>query len=81
MDIQPETVILADMRVVELFFISFLNSVIEVSVPNTEVSVSLKGDEENFVFSVSNTMDSQTIEEALSRIETENERRNFTKKG
>ena len=61
MDIQPETVILADMRVVELFFISFLNSVIEVSVPNTEVSVSLKGDEENFVFSVSNTMDSQTI--------------------
>ena len=65
MDIQPETVILADMRVVELFFISFLNSVIEVSVPNTEVSVS-------------NTMDSQTIEEALSRIETENERRNFT---
>lgn len=78
MDIQPETVILADMRVVELFFISFLNSVIEVSVPNTEVSVSLKGDEENFVFSVSNTMDSQTIEEALSRIETENERRNFT---
>lgn len=78
MDIQPETVILADMRVVELFFISFLNSVIEVSVPNTEVSVSLKGDEENFVFSISNTMDSQTVEEALLRMETENEKRNFT---
>lgn len=78
MNIHHDTVILADMRIVELFFISFLNSVIEVSVPDTEVSVSLNDDEENFIFSVSNTMDSQTVEEALRRMETENEKRNFT---
>ncbi|MGN0729255.1 response regulator transcription factor [Treponema sp.] len=76
--VNPGTLILADMRIAELFFISFLNSVIEVSVPGSGVAVCLKDADENFVLSVSAEIDAKNEQEVLRCIESKNDRRNFT---